>query len=159
MITNLDIKNKAQELLNKKMYECGEMGKIEAPTIEATADNVDIEGDGSGDIPNAFTEDSDSDEDKVLSFKTFKQKGALEEAVITFNGKTYPKNNNILILAGGGASGKGFAIDNMIAFEGKHLDVDSVKEQLLKFKEGSNFDNEYYKAYGKHLSECDLKNP
>ena len=35
----------------------------------------------------------------------------LQEALITFGGKPYPKFGNIVILAGGAGSGKGFIRD------------------------------------------------
>jgi len=77
MTPNLDIRNKVKDILNQQVNECG-MGEIAAPTVDATTANVDVPGDGSGDIPSAFTEDSDDDH-KVLSFKTFIQKAAGEK--------------------------------------------------------------------------------
>ena len=37
----------------------------------------------------------------------------LKEALITFKGKQYPNFGQIVIVAGGPASGKGFVIDNL----------------------------------------------
>lgn len=83
----------------------------------------------------------------------------LNEAAVTFGGKAYPKYDNILVLAGGAGSGKGFALNNAIAFDGKHLDVDEIKNEVLKLGDDSSFGKRFYKDKGKKLSELDLKNP
>tara|TARA_E500000305_G_scaffold109589_2_gene115035 strand:+ start:403 stop:2331 length:1929 start_codon:yes stop_codon:yes gene_type:complete len=51
----------------------------------------------------------------------------LDEKLITFAKKAYPKSGNILILAGGAGSGKGFILDNLVGMEGKVFDVDALK--------------------------------
>lgn len=51
----------------------------------------------------------------------------LTEAGIVLGGKAYPKFNNIVILAGGSASGKGFIVDNALLIDGKVYDVDNLK--------------------------------
>ena len=63
--------------------------------------------------------------------KTFKE--FLEERALNIGNKSvsYPKFGNILILAGGAGSGKGFASNRMIAFEGKRFDVDAIKTSQL----------------------------
>lgn len=88
----------------------------------------------------------------------FKDYDPINEKAITFGGKAYPKYDNILILAGGGGSGKGFAKDHAMAFNGKNFDVDEIKTQLSKFKEGSELDKDFVADYGKHLSEIDFGN-
>lgn len=52
----------------------------------------------------------------------------LNEKLITFGGKAYPKFGNIVALAGGAGSGKGFILKNLVGMEGKVLDVDAIKE-------------------------------
>ena len=52
---------------------------------------------------------------------------ALLEKLITFGGKAYPKFGNIVIMAGGAGSGKGFIINKLVGIEGKTLDVDALK--------------------------------
>lgn len=52
----------------------------------------------------------------------------LNEALITFGGRSYPKFGNIMALAGGAGSGKGFILKNLVGMEGKVLDVDAIKE-------------------------------
>lgn len=51
----------------------------------------------------------------------------LDEVLITFGKKAYPKFGNIIILAGGTGSGKGFVTSSLLGIEGKVLDVDALK--------------------------------
>jgi len=51
----------------------------------------------------------------------------VNEKLITFGGKAYPKSGHVVILAGGTASGKGFIKDNLLGIEGFSLDVDHLK--------------------------------
>ena len=62
----------------------------------------------------------------------------------------------IVILAGGAASGKGFVYQYGIDITGKHLDVDEVKEMLLRCKPILAYIRE---KTGKDLSSFNLKNP
>lgn len=56
----------------------------------------------------------------------------LVEKLITFGGKAYPKFGNVVILAGGSGSGKGFQIKHLLGIEGKVYDVDRLKELAMK---------------------------
>jgi hypothetical protein len=56
----------------------------------------------------------------------------LDEKLITFAKKAYPKSGHCLILAGGAGSGKGFVLDNLIGLEGKKFDVDELKKLTLR---------------------------
>ena len=58
--------------------------------------------------------------------------GELDEKLITFAKKAYPKSGNVLILAGGAGSGKGFVLSNLIGLEGKKFDVDDLKSLALR---------------------------
>lgn len=49
------------------------------------------------------------------------------EKLITFGGRAYPKFGNVVIMAGGAGSGKGFVKDNLIGIEGVVFDVDELK--------------------------------
>jgi hypothetical protein len=51
----------------------------------------------------------------------------LFEKLITVGGKAYPKYGNIVILAGGAASGKGFIKDKLLGLEGFVFNVDDFK--------------------------------
>ena len=70
----------------------------------------------------------------MKSFKFFVEENASEQAdmlmekLITFGGKAYPKFGNVLIMAGGAGSGKGFVQKNLIGMEGKSFDPDQLKK-------------------------------
>ena len=74
---------------------------------------------------------------KFTSFIT-EQNFILEEAetllekLITFGGKAYPKYGNIVLMAGGAGSGKGFVLGNLVGLEGKVFDVDELKTLASK---------------------------
>ena len=70
-----------------------------------------------------------------------------------------PDYGNVLILAGGAGSGKGFAFSKAIEFDGKKYDVDELKERLRKYKRASRLSMQYLAKYGKHLDQTDLSNP
>lgn len=56
----------------------------------------------------------------------------LLEKLITFGGQAYPKFGNIVIMAGGAGSGKGFIKDKLVGIEGKVFDVDELKTLASK---------------------------
>lgn len=58
---------------------------------------------------------------------SFSEHNELMEALITFGGQAYPKFGNVIIMAGGAGSGKGFVKDNLIGAEGFVFDVDKLK--------------------------------
>ena len=55
-----------------------------------------------------------------------------EASVVTFGGKTFPKNGWCVILAGGPGSGKGYQQDNSIMIDAKVFDVDKLKSLYIK---------------------------
>ena len=57
---------------------------------------------------------------------------ALMEKLITFGGQAYPKYGNIVVMAGGAGSGKGFVLSNLVGVEGKVFDVDELKTLASK---------------------------
>lgn len=64
----------------------------------------------------------------MRSFKEFCQEALqLDEKLITFGKKAYPKFGQIVILAGGAGSGKGYVNDTLLGIEGNVLDVDALK--------------------------------
>lgn len=86
--------------------------------------------------------------------KTYKE--YLEEALITFGPKAYPKFGNIVILAGGAGSGKGFVLSNLLGIEGKVLDVDHLKKMAM----GSvKFAKKVKDETGYDMKNMDLKKP
>ncbi len=77
----------------------------------------------------------------------------LEEALITLGGKAYPKFGNIVIMAGGAGSGKGFVKDKLLGIEGMTFDVDQLK--LLSTKIPSIIDR-VKKEEGIDLKDFDV---
>ena len=63
----------------------------------------------------------------MLSFNEFEY-GNLTEKLITFAGRAYPKFGNVIIMAGGAGSGKGFVKDKLVGAEGFTFDVDELKK-------------------------------
>lgn len=60
------------------------------------------------------------------------QYDVLLEKLITFGGQAYPKFGNIVIMAGGAGSGKGFIKDKLVGIEGRVFDVDELKTLAAK---------------------------
>lgn len=56
----------------------------------------------------------------------------LNEALITLGRKPYPKFGNVVIMAGGAGSGKGFIKDKLVAVNGYNFDVDELKKLVGK---------------------------
>jgi hypothetical protein len=67
-----------------------------------------------------------SKEESMIKFNEF-LKDQISEKLITFGGKAYPKFGQIVILAGGAGSGKGFVLSNLLGIEGNTMDVDALK--------------------------------
>ena len=88
--------------------------------------------------------------------KSFKEFVELKEELITFNNKAYPKFGNIVILAGGAGSGKGFILKNLVGLEGKVLDVDEIKNMA---RESDLITSRIKKDKGIDISKMDLRNP
>lgn len=88
--------------------------------------------------------------------KNFKQFNMLTEKLVSFGGKIYPKFNNVVILAGGGGSGKGFVLDNLLGIDGKVYDVDHIKTLTMKMKTAND---KIEQQLGVKLKDLDLSNP
>ena len=74
-----------------------------------------------------------------------------KEALITFNNKAYPSYNNVVILAGGSGSGKGFIMDKLVGIDGKIYDVDTLKFFALR--------SQTLKAKYPQLADMSISNP
>jgi hypothetical protein len=76
----------------------------------------------------------------------------LDEKLITFSNRA--PYGQIVFMAGGAGSGKGFAIDNFIDSAGfKVRDVDDMKKAVGKLDKLGKFSvDKWYKKYGKNLS-------
>ena len=70
----------------------------------------------------------------MLSFESYlkEEYAELSEKLITFAGKAYPKFGNVVIMAGGAGSGKGFIKDKLVGLEGFTFDVDQLKSLAAK---------------------------
>jgi predicted kinase len=70
----------------------------------------------------------------MLSLRSFLKEESVElyEKLITFAGQAYPKFGNIVIMAGGAGSGKGFVKDKLVGLEGYTFDVDALKTLAAK---------------------------
>jgi len=87
----------------------------------------------------------------MLGFKEF-----LLEKLVTFGNKAYPKFGNIVILAGGAGSGKGFVSSNLLGIEGITFDVDKLKEM----SQGSTkFAAEVKRQTGIDIKKLNLRKP
>jgi len=93
----------------------------------------------------------------MYSFKSFcEQVLELDEALVTFGKKAYPKFGQIVILAGGAGSGKGFVLSNLLGIEGNVLDVDALKALAI----GSNkFAARVKDETGVDLANLNLREP
>jgi predicted kinase len=94
----------------------------------------------------------------MLSFHSFIEESFsdLTEALITFAGQSYPKFGNVIILAGGAGSGKGFVKDKLIGAEGYNFDVDELKSLAMRTPKLVNL---IKKEFGVDPSKLDLKKP
>lgn len=66
-------------------------------------------------------------EESVRAEYVAEQYDVLLEKLITFGGQAYPKFGNVIIMAGGAGSGKGFVKDKLVGAEGFTFDVDALK--------------------------------
>lgn len=88
--------------------------------------------------------------------KSFKDFVSLDEALITFGGKSYPKFGQVVILAGGAGSGKGFTLEKLLGIEGITLDVDALKKLVMG---STKLAAEIKAKTGHDVKTMNLKNP
>jgi len=88
--------------------------------------------------------------------ENFEDQEKLDEKLITFGKKAYPKFGNVVLLAGGAGSGKGFVKDKLMGIEGQVYDVDVIKELALK---STLIKKNILEETGKDISTFNLKNP
>jgi hypothetical protein len=80
----------------------------------------------------------------------------LDEALINFNNNNTSNFNQIVILAGGAGSGKGYVKSNLLNIQGFTFDVDRLKELALK---SSLIKDRIKSEYDLDVSALDLRNP
>ena len=81
---------------------------------------------------SSFFKDVQLVEESIREQYIAEQYDLLIEKLITFGGQAYPKFGNIVIMAGGAGSGKGFVKDKLVGIEGKVFDVDELKTLAAK---------------------------
>lgn len=96
----------------------------------------------------------------MLSFKHFLESEyqELSEKLITLAGQAYPKFGQVVIMAGGAGSGKGFVRDKLLGVEGMVFDVDALKTLAAKAPLIQKKAKEVYKMDIQALA-ADMKNP
>ncbi len=84
--------------------------------------------------------------------KMFESSEQIDEKLITFSNRA--PYGQVVFMAGGAGSGKGFAIDNFIDSAGFRVrDVDEMKKAIGKLDQLGKFSvDKWYKKYGKNLS-------
>lgn len=83
-------------------------------------------------------------------------KNNINEKLITFGGRAYPKFGNVVILAGGTGSGKDFQLEELLGIEGRIFDVDHLKTLALSTPK---ILKEITERMDLTPEEIDLKNP
>ncbi|MGL6228605.1 MAG: hypothetical protein ACRC3J_05250 [Culicoidibacterales bacterium] len=91
----------------------------------------------------------------MIDFKSFVDE-PLNEKLITFGKRAYPKFNQVVIMAGGGGSGKGFVQKKLMGIEGIVLDVDAVKELAMR---SESLAARIKKETGHDIKNFNLRNP
>lgn len=66
----------------------------------------------------------------MLGYRKFMQ--FITEELITVGGKAYPHFGNVVIMAGGAGSGKGFVLKHLLGMEGFVFDVDALKTVVMR---------------------------
>ena len=96
----------------------------------------------------------------MLKFEDFmdlnESMSLLNEVQIQFNKNRDVKFGNVLILAGGAGSGKGFVLDKLIGMSGKVFDVDALKTLAQK---SPKIVDSIKKEFDTDISSLNLKTP
>ncbi|QFR55826.1 hypothetical protein JC221_180 [Yersinia phage JC221] len=88
--------------------------------------------------------------------KSFLEFSRIDEALITFGGRAYPKFGQVVILAGGAGSGKGFTLEKLLGIEGQVLDVDALKKLVMG---STKLAAEIKKQTGHDVKTMNLRDP
>lgn len=92
-----------------------------------------------------------------MKFKSYLHESQLDEALITLGNKR-PKFGQVVLLAGGAGSGKGFVTDKLLGIQGKIMDVDQVKSQIIH--PGTlALNKKVQDKYGIDVTKLNLRNP
>ena len=80
----------------------------------------------------------------------------INEALIVLGARAYPKFGQVVIMAGGSGSGKGFVVDNLLAVQGKIFDVDELKSMAVRMP---MLKKRIKIEYGLDVDTVDLRDP
>lgn len=92
----------------------------------------------------------------MIKFKDFMKDSTLTEKLIIFGGKAYPNFGQVVILAGGAGSGKGFVLEKLLGIEGNVMDVDALKKLAIG---SEKFAKRVKDETGQDIKKFDLKQP
>lgn len=97
----------------------------------------------------------------MMTFADFYNKYELNERALNIGNRSvsYPKYNNVLILAGGAGSGKSTILNDVITFRGKLFNVDEIKHALIKLDDHSALRRKFEQETGLRLDMSSLKDP
>lgn len=93
--------------------------------------------------------------EKNEHFLILDEESELLEKLLTFGGSR-PRYDNVVIMIGGAASGKGFVLQNLVGIEGRVFDVDALKTLSMK---SELIKNKILTDTGVDISTLNLKNP
>ena len=92
----------------------------------------------------------------MKSFKSYLTEEQLNEVLITFGNR--PNYEQVILLAGGAGSGKGFVKDKIIGIEAKTFDVDQIKG-LIVHPGTPKLNKKVKELYGIDVTKLNLRNP
>jgi hypothetical protein len=146
-------KSSLKESVNEgKTYKKGDKLKIKLKNGNEFDLTFDSYGRQKGMAFGKFKDGSGEYDTKPFSLDTIKEE-QLDEKLITFSNRA--PYGQIVFMAGGAGSGKGFAISNFIDSAGfKVRDVDTMKKAVGELDRLGKFSvDNWYKKYGKKLSD------
>ncbi len=91
-----------------------------------------------------------------MNFKNYLNEETLNEVLITFGNR--PNFGQVVLLAGGAGSGKGFLSGKLLGIEGKVLDVDEIKGKIIA-PATPKLNKRIQDIYGIDVTKLDLRNP
>ena len=94
-----------------------------------------------------------------MNFKEYiKEQERLDEVQITLGGRKETQFGQVVLLAGGAGSGKGYIADNLLQIQGKTFDVDQIKSKIISPKT-IKLNQKIKDIYGIDVTKLNLKVP
>lgn len=91
-----------------------------------------------------------------MGFRNYLQEEELNEVLITFGNR--PRFGQVVLLAGGAGSGKGFISQKLLGIEGKIFDVDDVKGKIIH-PGTPKLNKKIFDKYGIDVTKMNLRDP